>query len=244
MYPEQSNWRSGAPDSAWIIIGRDLAREPLNTDNPNRANRDEGVLSSQWDVILKQFQRKARTLLPATWSFDLANASCAGGTQRTTSDIVATGEWNAVTAEALCALLCRSVGPELAAAAARSISQSKDSLNEDTVHAIVAFAFFITHVGTLENPSIGDGELASYRGLRLPSGALLPSKSIPVRSAPADADYYAMFDPKTDPLPTAPSRAAANGHTLRLLLGFAIAGGFGYALWAATQDSPRARRSR
>jgi len=251
MYPQPSDFRSGAPGSAWVIIG--LPASTAGERPTNTAAVGEGILASQWDVILKRFQTKAQALLGPSWSYDLVNKSCTGGTPRTPESIPAVGRWTQATAEALCALLCRSLGPTFAADAADAINRSTDTLPEGVVVPVLAFAFFVTHVGTVAAPTIGAGERTTYFELRLPGNVRLPYKSdiINVQSAAADSEWFAMFDPHTDAAPVPPSAGGARGSSSgltfgRVLLGVAIAGGVGYALWSATREKPRRnpRRSR
>lgn len=242
MYAQPSNFRSGAGGSAWAIIG--LPASQAGERPAAAAGVGEGVIASQWDVILKRFQKKAQDLLGASWSYNLPGRSCTGGTPRTAADIEPTGRWTQATAEALCALLCRSLGATFAADTADAINKSTGALPEGVVLPVIGFAFFITHVGTVAAPSIGAGERSSYFALRLPTDVTLPQKTDVVESAAADSDWFAMFDPHTDAVPVPPSAAAAHASSGgwsagRILLGVAIAGGVGYTVWRATRDSPR-----
>jgi len=210
----------------------------------DRAFPGEVIVTSQWDAILRRLQDRIRTLLGPVWSFDLTTGSCTGGTQRSSSDVEVSGVWDQVTAEGLAALMCRTSKNEVAALIAQYPTLAHPEFPAPVVRAILAFAFVFTHVGTIDANEAHEQEVSAAKGIRIPSGALLPSLAIPVQSATPDANWFAIYSPQSDPSPVPPSagRPTRYGY-FEMALGLAGLAGLGYLVWTSFSHSSPSPRS-
>lgn len=273
MYPQAPNFRSSDGGAAWAILGYATPPSTLGGELPpddsssmeilfahlpttqenkgimDRAWPGESVVVSQWDAILRVFQHKAREMLGPTWSFDLARARCTGGTPRTSTDLAATGMWDAVTAEALGALACRTSPREVSTLIAALPTLDKPIFDQVVVKAILAYAFVIDHVGTPDQPEIDEEQATRAKGIRLPSTATLPSLASPVHSPESDPAWFAIYKPASDPAPTPPrdtahpaSPNAASRSAVGTVLVLAGVAGVGYLVWSAFKDSSASPR--
>lgn len=198
MYPKQSSFRSSEPGSAWVFVG-------TVTDSPQ-------VLTTQWDAVIRSLQRKLLTLLPATWSFNMATAAAGMGTARAREDVAVTGVWDAITAEGFCYVVACTFYPDeptdMAALVASLPTAAAPEFSEAITSAIILTAFFLNAIGTPTTPANLTEDKAfqvAGSGFAVPANTVLPSLAAPVTSPDLDKDWYAIYRPVTDLAPVPPS---------------------------------------
>jgi hypothetical protein len=255
MYPNPPDFRSGLPGSAWFVVTK--------TDGPH-------VVITQWDVIVRAFQAKARDhLLPIAYyrsSSGQCPAPTVGGTVTSAtqwSDLFSTyvgstnvrrrdqltvdGVFGPETADALWALLCMTHQTQRAEEWAAAITQRVIPL--EFVRQMIWFAFYVDSVNGDYNGTPVFTNSVDGSAISIPSTAIAPTWDGVVVSAPADQLWISEFRPGIDPLPVAPSAAAAAGGygagriptriSWPVTLGVvALAGGITWWLTAAPKQPP------
>jgi hypothetical protein len=202
MYPAAPNFREPAPGSAWF--GVELA--------PGQ----NFVAETQYDALLRAFQAKARTLLPAVYLFDRQQGRCPTGALETlavawsanlrrASELTDDGRFGPETADALGYLLCASGQTTRAQEWAQALTAG--TIPGEFLRQMFWFAQFVQRVDSPSEP----GFEATLDGAKitLASNAVLPTPQTIVGSAPEDRTWIAFWRPNVDPRPTPPSAAAA-----------------------------------
>lgn len=204
MYPNTSTFQSNAPGSAWAIIGQVAAREVVL--QAGAVQPGDRIIMGQWDSFLRHFQRNGRNLLPPTWSFNMQTAVPNAGTARTRDSLVVTGQWDAVTAEAMMYLLACAGEDHLNTVVAALPTAASPLFDSSITGAAIMFGLFVSRVGTPTSPSLDDAAIQFAERFRMPNGVVLPSLAVPVVSAAADQTWFAIFTPSAQAaLPVPPS---------------------------------------
>lgn len=203
MFPNASNFREPAPMSAWFDV---------------RMNGQQVIYAGQYDSLLRRFQSKARELLPVAYFFDREQGRCAtgaieaaaqlyGANLRRRDALTVDGRFGPETADALGFLLCATGQTDRAREWADAIRNGV--IPGEFLRQMFWFSQFVREVGTPGSP----GFQASVDGanITLPPTAVLPLASTIVASDPLDRDFFTAWRPGIDPVPVAPSVAAAGG---------------------------------
>jgi hypothetical protein len=210
-----SNLQSGDPGAAWAILGaKDVTDPSLTVTDVRRMSEGTGalvsgdrVLVTQWDSILRNFQRRARSLLPSQWTLATLAPQVSDGTTRSSDSVAINGQWDQATKEALVYLLA-SVGDAPSVIAPLLPTDASPTFEQAIVRALMNFAFIITRVGTPSSPFLDAAEQRAARGLRLPhNNMLLPSTKVLVTSPENAREWFAVYDPSTEEPPTPPGGA-------------------------------------
>jgi len=205
-YPAAPNFRLGDPGSAWWVV--------QTPEGPR-------VTITQWDVVLRMFQDKAKNhFLPAIYGRS-NSGSCPRTTSRvwgdvwgvlsanarSRSDIAVDGLWHDDTADILWALLCMT--HQTTRAEEWALAANERSITHEAVRQIIWFAFYVDAVDP--DPQAPAPWHSSVDGttLVLPDNAVLPLWQSAPQSLREDSTWSGTFRPGVDPMPMSPSQAAA-----------------------------------
>lgn len=206
MHPAASNFREPAPMSVWF---------PVSLGAGGNA-----IYATQWDALLRAFQSKAQTLLPAGYFFDRAQGRCPTDLSETAaiawsanwrlrSALTVDGQWGPETADALGYLLCASGNAEAARALSVALNTPGSAIPAESLRLLFWLAQFVRAVGTGGDPS-ADASIP-LASVGMDANAVLPLQTTVVLSAPADRTFVTTWRPGVDPTPVAPSVAAGTG---------------------------------
>jgi hypothetical protein len=204
-YPAAPNFRFGDPGSAWWIV---------QTPSGPR------VTITQWDVVLRMFQDKAKNhFLPAIYGRS-TSGRCPATTERTwgdvwgalsanaraRADITVDGLWHDDTADILWTLMCMT--HQTTRAEEWALAANEHAITHEAVRQIIWFAFYVDALDPDPTATTPWHSSVDGNNLVLPDNAVLPLWQSAPQSMRDDSTWSANFKPGIDSLPLSPSQAA------------------------------------